>query len=193
LKERTAKYVAIVGLSFAGVMGVVIFTSPYGIWNFRPSQDLGHKDVLISDLRQYLGREDETAVLLANEQQRGNGTLQLFRYDLISVKDQKEHGNILFVVRNNSVMSVGVDWRYGNDTVLQDSGDLILSAVADITIPDWQSEDRQPYRNTEILKVTNAQPVSQYYDNYNLEQDRYLRFVKFEDGYKLDLFIEPAF
>jgi hypothetical protein len=193
LKERTAKYVAIVGLSFAGVMGVVIFTSPYGIWNFRPSHDLGHKDVLISDLRQYLGREDETAVLLANEQQRGNGTLQLFRYDLISVKDQKEHGNILFVVRNNSVMSVGVDWRYGNDTVLQESGDLILSAVADITIPDWQSEDRQPYRNIEILKVTNAQPVSQYYDNYNLEQDRYLRFVKFEDGYKLDLFIEPAF
>jgi hypothetical protein len=193
LKERTAKYVAIVGLSFAGIMGVVIFTSPYEIWNFRPSHDLGHKDVLISDLRQYLGREDETAVLLANEQQRGNGTLQLFRYDLISVKDQKEHGNILFVVRNNSVMSVGVDWRYGNDTVLQESGDLILSAVADITIPDWQSEDRQPYRNIEILKVTNAQPVSQYYDNYNLEQDRYLRFVKFEDGYKLDLFIEPAF
>jgi hypothetical protein len=193
LKERTAKYVAIVGLSFAGIMGVVIFTSPYEIWNFRPSHDLGHKDVLISDLRQYTGREDETAVLLANEQQRGNGTLQLFRYDLISVKDQKEHGNILFVVRNNSVMSVGVDWRYGNDTVLQESGDLILSAVADITIPDWQSEDRQPYRNIEILKVTNAQPVSQYYDNYNLEQDRYLRFVKFEDGYKLDLFIEPAF
>ncbi|MGH9992879.1 MAG: hypothetical protein ACREBU_05815 [Nitrososphaera sp.] len=137
------------------IIGIAITVGIFGAWKLYfnyPPYHLGVKEQLLSDLGEYFGREPDSAVRIGEEFPNPAVYERSYRYELISTKDSKSHGNLTLSTYDDKVMDVTVWWTHGDDVDLRNSGDLIMSGIADNTIPDWQKEDGQPNRNVELFK-----------------------------------------
>jgi hypothetical protein len=121
--------------------------------------DLGTKDELISKLSEYLAREPGNAVKIPRTHYSDasiyDGVHDVYGSPLISEYDQKEHGTLrIFTYHNDTrVQSVSVTWQTRDQPYLVSARDLLISALADNTIPDWQAnDDGQPNRNMQMLE-----------------------------------------
>lgn len=182
-------------LVFLGAMAVIALFS-LSIWYFKPSYQLGDKEVLLSDLREYFSREPEVGVTIGNENPYPPGGNSSSRYELIANYDFQIHGNLTTSTWNGKVMDVTLLWKHGGNKDLIRSGELMMSGIVDNTIPDWQENDGQLNRNVELFNWIDANlPMGSEERDGHIDWDfserRVLNVGKSPDEIFLNVFIEP--
>lgn len=177
------------------IAGVVAALAALGWQNMTlPRYHLGTKEELVSKLSEYFDREPNIGVKIMNETIRVD-VGQVYRYDLVANSDKQSHGWMELRPNQGRVQDIVLVWIHNSDQKLLDSGYLMLSGVADITIPDWQNDDGDPNRNLEMLRLikTNSDPdpSEDTYENWDLKERRV--WVSTTDPQKtvVTVFIEP--
>lgn len=131
--------------------------------HYYPRYDLGAKDELISKLSEYFGREPANAVKIGNGYYYSlfDGVHDLYAYGLIANYDSKDHGTLRIWTYHNDmkVQAISIDWRTHGEPNLLNAEDLMVSGIADLTIPDWQTKKdngEHNNRNSQMLNWIHA-------------------------------------
>jgi hypothetical protein len=152
----------IAGLVIGTVFVILFSTLGTSALSHYSRYDLGTKDELVSRLSEYLSREPENATKIGklhyNDASIYDGVHDVYGTSLISEYDNRDHGTLrIFTYHNDTrVQSISIEWRTNDQPYLVNARDLIVSAIADNTIPDWQAADSQPNRNMQMLNWIHA-------------------------------------
>lgn len=190
LGKNIVKDVLIMFGVFVGAVAIIGLLVPSVLWASRPSFQFEDKDVLLSNLREYLGREADIDVRIENETTVGTNPVE-YKYDLISDIDSQKHGWLKMLVDSKGrVWSVFLQWTHNGEDKLQRSGELIVSAITDNMIPDWQQDDGQPNRNLQILEWIDSN--TEYDRTYNMDvgDHRVLQFQREQNQFIFGIHIE---
>ncbi len=188
-----SKKIVIFGLVSAGI----IIAASVATWQFffnYPRYDLGAKDELISKLSEYLSREPDNAVRLVNETHSVlQGDQEIYSYDLVAAHDSKAHGKLIIgtYYQENKVWKINVKWEHRGDPNLLNASELIVSAITDNAIPEWQTDDGRPNRNVQMLNWIHAN-ATQYPVVKHFSQDRTLSLTAGQDRFSLSVAIIKA-
>jgi hypothetical protein len=160
----------IIGLTVLGFF-IVLFLGGWLYLTTQPPSNLGTKQELVSQLTEYFGRESEIGVKIVNETTYDDAG-PVYRYDLIASSDSQRHGFMEIRtfdrdIWKDKVWMVFLAWTHNGDEKLVESGYLMLSGLADITIQDWRKDDGQPNRNVEMLSLVTNNPN---YENWDLTE-----------------------
>ena len=129
-----------------GIVFIVLFSTVgtnslvyYPRYDF-PRYDLGDKDELVSKFSEYFAREPDNAVKIGNGGYVGriDHAIDVHAYPLIADYDSKNHGTLrIFTYRDEvRVQAVSIQWRTHGEPELVNAIDLVVSGIADNTIPD---------------------------------------------------------
>lgn len=150
----------------SGIAFIILFstigTSALSLYSHYSQYNLGTtKDELVSRLSEYFSREPDNAVRITHEYRYDatlyDGVHDLYAYGLVADYDSKDHGTLrIFTYHNElNVQAVSIQW-ITREPKLQNATDLMVSGIADNTIPDWQADDGQPNRNVQMLNWIHA-------------------------------------
>lgn len=185
----------IAGLA-AGIAFIVLFSTMstsafvyYPRYHF-PRYDLGDKDELVSKLSEYFAREPNNAVRVEKGGFVGRvDYIDIYAYQLIADYDSKNHGALqIFTYRDEvRVQAVGIKWRTHGEPELVNAKNLMVSGIADNTIPDWQIDDGEPNRNVQMLNWidANTECEKRAIEKDDLGQQRKLYLVACEENLPL--------
>jgi hypothetical protein len=195
--SKTALLPAFLGLA-SGTAFIVLFSTigTSALSNY-PQYSLGMKDELVPKLFEYFGREPDNAVRMENEYYYNTAVFDggLYGYGLIAEHDSKNHGSMSVSTFHDQlrVRDITIRWEHDGDPTLQKAGDLMVSGIADLTMPDWQMDDNPPNRNMEMLNWidANSECSQTFVIKDDLSQQRTLYASVCEDHFVISVAIKP--
>src|SRR2546428_5491175 len=177
------------------IAGVIASMAVVGWQISIPRYHLGTKEGLVSNLSEFFSRNSTISVTITNETSRNDAGI-VYRYDLISNIDKQRHGWMEIRPWNGKILYLAMAWNASHNRLLLDSGYVMLSGIADNTIPDWQNVDGDPNRNLQMLAEISSRspntvdPKIGSYDNWDLSERRVWRSTVNTEVVFVSVFIE---